>query len=332
MNILVGDIGGTNTRLLFAKINEAGWTSLCEQNYASQDFRDLTEVLENFISDYHIVTSIEAACFAVAGPVKDGTVSVTNLPWVINEKQLEEVLNTPHVKIINDFLAVALGITELNEEDVIIIKEGVSSDSRVITNAAVIGAGTGLGAAHLAYIDGHHYAFTSEMGHTGFAPENKLQSQLLLWMQQKHSHVSLEMLLSGKGIVSIYQFLMVTMGIKETVHIANEMKKNDPAQVISEHAISGDDKLCEETLDLFISIYGAAAGNTALNYYPVSELYIAGGIAIKIKDKLISPAFINAFVNKGLLSLNMKKIPVKLIVQDKVGLLGAIAKLKSIFM
>jgi len=333
MNILVGDIGGTNTRLLFAIINEAGdWTSLNEKNYDSQSFTDFTEVLEKFIAEHHIISPIDAACFAIAGPVKDGTVAVTNLPWVINETQLEKILCTPQVKIINDFLAIAFGITELREEDMVVIQTGTHSDYGVIADAAVIGAGTGLGAAHLTYIDGNYHAFSSEVGHTGFAPENKLQTLLLLWMLKKQSHVSLEMLLSGKGIVNIYQFLMLEQGVSESLHIADEMSKNDPAQVISNHALSGDDELCVETLDLFISIYGAAAGNLALNYYPVNEIYIAGGIAIKIKDKLIAPSFINAFDNKGLLTSGMKKITVKLIVQEKIGLLGAIAKLKSVYL
>ncbi|MFK5913841.1 MAG: glucokinase [Woeseiaceae bacterium] len=332
MNILLGDIGGTNTRLLFAKTNGTGWESLYEKNYSSQNYSNLYEVLNNFILEHDIAVSVDAACFAIAGPVENGTVSVTNLPWVVSEKQLKEDLKTPHVKIINDFLAVALGISELNENDFIIVQKGQDSSNRVNSDAAVIGAGTGLGAAHLVWLEDHYHCYTSEVGHAGFAPENTLQSQLLLWMQQKHSHVSLEMLLSGKGLGIIYQFLRETMKFKESSLVMNEMKSKDPAQVITEYALFGDDELCQETLACFVDIYGAAAGNIALHYYPIGELYIAGGIAAKIKNKILSSAFIHAFVNKGLLSSNMKKINIKLIVQDKVGLYGAFVKLKSIYL
>lgn len=332
MNILVGDIGGTNTRLLYAKINKSGWESLHLKNYPSQNFNKFTEVLNQFISEHNIDIPVDAACFAIAGPVENETVSVTNLPWVISEKQLQKELQTPRVNIINDFNAVALGISELNENDFINLQKGQISNTKINPDAAVIGAGTGLGAAHLIWIDDHYHVCTSEAGHTGFAPENTLQSKLLMWMQEKYSHVSLEILLSGKGLATIYQFLHEVMHLDESLHVINEMKEKDPAQVITDNALARHDNLCEKTLDFFIDIYGAAAGNIVLNYFPIDDLYIAGGIAIKLKEKMLSPAFIQAFENKGLLTENMKKINIKLIVQDKVGLYGTIAKLKSLYL
>jgi glucokinase len=191
-----------------------------------------------------------------------------------------------------------------------------------------IGAGTGLGAAHLVWQHDHYHAYSSESGHTGFAPENPLQTELLAWMQQQHSHVSLEMILSGKGLVTIYQFLHQLKHYPESPQVQEKMKLNDAAEVITESALTEGDVLCQAALDCFIDIYGAAAGNIALNYYPVAELYIAGGIAAKIKDKMLGPAFIAAFTNKGLLSLKMKSVTIKLVLQDKVGLYGALAMLK----
>jgi len=328
MNFLVGDIGGTNTRLLYAEMDGNICDILYEKSYFSQHFRSLNEVINKFLLDYNITGSVDAACFAVAGPVENGTVSVTNLPWLIKEEQLMVDLHISHVKLINDFLAVAIGISELKESDLLVVQEGENS---VNSDAAIIGAGTGLGAAHLVYLDDHYYPYTSEAGHTGFAPENTLQSELLMWLQKQYSHVSLEMLLSGKGLVNIYRFFHEIKGIKESLLVKEAIKVNDPAQVITEYALADTDKLCQQTLACFIDIYGAAAGNIALQYYPVGVLYIAGGIAVKIRDKMISPAFIYAFVDKGLLSSNMKKITIKLVTQDKVGLYGALAMLKSTY-
>jgi len=151
-------------------------------------------------------------------------------------------------------------------------------------------------------------------------------------MQHKHSHVSLEMLLSGKGLTTIYHFLHEQKHYLESSSVQAKMKLNDAAEVITEYALAETDPLCEATLATFIDIYGAAAGNLALNYYPVAELYIAGGIAAKIKDKMQGSSFIAAFKNKGLLSSKMKTITIKLILQDKVGLYGALTMLKRIYM
>ena len=332
MYILVGDIGGTNTRLLFVKTNKTGWVSLSEKSYPSKKFSDFTEVLKTFILEFKITVSIDAACFAIAGPVENGSVSVTNLPWKISEQQLKKQLQTPRVKLINDFLAVALGIYELKENDFICLQQGHDASSRINFDAVVVGAGTGLGAAHLVWLDDYYQPFASEAGHAGFSPENILQSQLLLWMQQKYSHVSLEMLLSGKGLENIYHFLHEYKRLEVSLDVMNEMDSKDPAQVITDFALSGTDKLCQETLACFIDIYGAAAGNIALHYYPISQLFIAGGIARKIQSKMSEPAFINAFSNKGLLTSNMKMINVKLIIQDKVGLYGALAQIQSSYL
>ena len=329
MNFLVGDIGGTNTRLLFANMKGNVCEGFYEKSYSSNNYSNLTEVIHHFLLDCEITDSIDAACFAIAGPVENGVVSVTNLPWIIKEEQLKEDLHTSDVKLINDFLAVAIGITELKDNDLVIVQEG---QDQVNSDAAIIGAGTGLGAAHLVWTDNYYHPYTSETGHTGFSPENTLQSELLMWMQKQYSHVSLEMLLSGKGLVSIYQFLHEIKNFDESLRVMDDMKLKDPAKVITEYALSDEDDLCQATLACFIDIYGAAAGNVALNYYPIGELYIAGGIAAKIKEKMMSPAFIHAFVNKGLLTSNMKKITIKLIVQDKVGLYGALAKLKSTYL
>ena len=321
MNYLVGDIGGTNTRILLSKDNG----EILEKDYFSKDFNSLYDVIDKFFIDFNFSEAIDAACFAVAGPVENGSVSVTNLPWFIDTEQLKQHLCTSLVKLINDFYAVALGISNLKKNDIVIIQQGINP---VNPDIAIIGAGTGLGAAHIIIDSNNYNIYTSEAGHAGFSPENTLQSELLLWMQQQYSHVSLEMLLSGKGILNIYNFFKTVKGIKESEDVKSSMIEFNAAQIITEIALKNKDELCEKTLSCFIDIYGAAAGNIALHYYPVGEVYIAGGIAAKIKDKISSPDFIRSFINKGLLTEKMKNITVKLITQEKVGLLGALSMLK----
>jgi len=325
MHILAGDIGGTNTRLIFAEVSEGDQRIVAEKSYLSSQYSGLIELVNIFLSEYGITKNIGAACFAVAGPVEYGVASITNLPWVIREQYLVETLKIPRVKLINDFSAAAYGISTLHDNDMLTLQQGTGINKELLNrDGVVIGAGTGFGAAHISKRNNHYHIYSSEAGHVGFAPENALQCQLLSWLQINHSHVSLEMLLSGKGLLTIYHFLNEVIGMQESFKTHEAMQKNDPAQIISENALLQDDGLCQKTMDMFIDIYGAAASNVALHYYPVDELYIAGGIAPKIKTKIMEPRFIDAFLNKGVMTKNMKKITIKLIVQDKVGLYGAL--------
>lgn len=325
MFILAGDIGGTNTRLMFAETGASGRQVLVEKNYASTDFDGLIQAINVFLDEHNISTAVDAACFAIAGPVEFGVASVTNLPWVISEQQLRDGLQTQRVKLINDLAAAAYGIAELDASDMLVLQQGVVTGA-VIENpdAVVIAAGTGLGAAHRVWLNDHYQVFSSETGHTGFAPENTQQTEILAWLQKKHSHVSLEMLLSGKGLITIYQFLRDVAGLAESSVTKKALQENNSAQIITEQALADKDVLCVKTLEVFIDIYAAAAGNIVLQHYPVSELYIAGGIAPKIKDKMLETRFTESFINKGLMSSNMKKITIKLIMQEKVGLYGAL--------
>lgn len=326
MQILAGDIGGTHTRLICSGMSDAGKRIAVEKSYPSANYAGLTQLIEVFFSEHSITRAIGAACFAIAGPVESGVAIVTNLPWVISEKELSSNLSTPRVKLINDFVAAAHGISDLQNTEMLVLQQGlIFEEESAHPNAAVIGAGTGFGASHRVWMDDSYQIFSSEAGHAGFAPENAEQNRLLAWLQKKHSHVSLEMLLSGNGLVTIHHFLHEVVGLHDSLVITDAMKKIDPAQIIAEQALLGNDIVCQKALDIFIDIYGAAASNVALHYYPVHELYIAGGIAPKIKEKMLGPRFINAFFNKGLMSANMKKITIKLITQDKVGLYGALA-------
>ena len=331
MHILAGDIGGTNTRLLFAQSSTDGYRVIAESNYPSNQYHSLLEVIEVFFSEHDIEPVIDTACFAVAGPVLSGLVSVTNLPWVISEQELRDELGIARVRLINDFVAVAYGIAELEETDIEILQHGQTRDGQPLNmDAAVIGAGTGLGVSHLVYREGTYHPYPSEAGHVGFAPENQLQCELLAWLLQKHPHVSVEMLLSGNGMGTLYYFLQQVKGLAESTDVRTAMQQMDPAQVISEYALSAKDELCSQALDLFIDIYGSVAGNVALHYYPVGTLYIAGGIAAKISKKMMDHRFIDAFQNKGAISSILRSLSVKLVTMEKVGLYGAVNRARHL--
>jgi glucokinase len=330
MHILAGDIGGTNSRLIFAEVAGQGHRIVSEQSYPSTDYAGLISVIDVFLIKHGLSVAVDAACFAIAGAVEFGTAKVTNLPWVINQQELSQHLQTPRVTLINDLAAAAYGISELKETDLLLLQSGQDSvKAPPNPDAVVVAAGTGLGAAHRVWLKDHYQVLSTESGHAGFASENAEQTELLAWMQKAHSHVSLEMLLSGRGLLTIYHFLRDVKGLTESSIVRDAMQQIDPAQVISEHGLAGDDALCQKTLEIFVDIYGAAAGDIVLQHYPVKELYIAGGIAPKIKDKILEPRFINAFGNKNLMASNMKKVTVKLVMQEKAGLFGALSVARS---
>ncbi len=343
MRILAGDIGGTTTRLIAATMSDGKQQIIAEESYPSADYSGLIQVIDRFLSQHTISIPIDAACFAVAGPVEAGTAAVTNLPWLISEKELSQHLKTSRISLVNDFVAAAYGISTLGEDDTLILQQGLAGNKTGTPPAAVvIGAGTGLGVSHRVWLDDRYQAFASEAGHAGFAPANGQQNRLLAWLQKQHAHVSLEMLLSGQGMITIYHFLHEVVGLPDTLGLVNNkavstdndsvdrLRQADYPRLITEQALLEKDDLCQKTLNIFIDIYGAAAGNVALHYYPLDELYIAGGIAPKIKTKMSEPRFIQAFLNKGVMSDNMKKITIKLITQDKVGLYGALARAQTL--
>lgn len=323
---MVGDIGGTNTRLRLVDVNGTEQVLIAEKDYSSQKFSSFFDVLNRFNSEYEILSSIDAVCMAVAGPIKSAEVCVTNLPWIISEVELSQFFEISNVCLINDFIAISYGIRELQKSDFLTIQQpNKQAEKSFCSDAVVIGAGTGLGAAHLIWRENHYEASASEAGHAGFSPETQQQTELLRWLQTSQSHVSLEDILSGKGLHKIYQFLRDTTDITESSEVRNAMEDEDPAKIISQYALLESDSLSQNALNLFIEIYGASAGNITLHYYPVDTVYIAGGIAEKIKTQLNSERFTHAFSNKGLMSENMKQLAIQLVLNDRVGLYGAVS-------
>lgn len=318
--ILAGDIGGTKTNLALYEYINGNLKIQAQQQFASQKYHSFSDVIEEFITLCG-VKEMEAVCLGIAGPVINGVCHTTNLPWVIDSKELQEVCNTPKIKLLNDLEATAYGMLYLQDEEFVNINKNAQS---LEANRAVIAAGTGLGEAILFYNGENYHPIGSEGGHCDFAPLNPLQDELLTWMRKRHSeHVSVERLVSGVGIYTIYEFL------KEQ-NFANEPKKmlqlgegEDKNAMITECALKEADPLCLETMRLFVEIYGAEAGNLALKSLSLGGIYIGGGIAPKILPFLLNGNFLNAFVNKGRFKETLKNMQIKISLNQNTALLGA---------
>lgn len=313
---LAGDIGGTKTLL---RLFEAGGGVLAERRFDSASFTSLEQVVAGFLNDF-TAPSLAATCFGVAGPVEGGRANITNLPWRIDAASIATEFHIPQVRLINDFQAVAYGIEALDNSDLATLQAGSPQKGGV---RAVIGAGTGLGEGFMVWQESYYAAFPSEGSHADFAPVNALQIELLRYLAERYGHVSYERLLSGPGLVNIFEFLRDSRGHQSTVELQAAMKTGDPAAAISHCAMGGKDDLAEAALDLFAHIYGAEAGNLALKVLARGGVYIAGGIAPQIMGKLEDGEFLRAFADKGRFAGLLGDIPVHVVLNPKVGLLGA---------
>ncbi len=318
--ILAGDVGGTNTRLGFFELARRRPRLLSEKTYPSKKYKGLENILVNFLRGQRVIA---AACFGVAGPVTEEVVIATNLPWWIDIQSLRKVARFEKMEVINDLVANAYGISLLRKSDFEILNVGKPKKG----SQALISAGTGLGEAIL-FWDGKQFVPSpSEGGHAEFGPRNHLEMELFNYLSDRFDHVSYERVLSGEGLFHIYQFLKDSkrFGL-EPSWLSGKMQPEDPAEVISEIARLRKNRLCVKALDLFTSIYGAAAGNLALQVMAVGGVYIGGGIAPKIIWKLKDGTFMKAFKDKGRLSRIVAHIPVKVIMNERTALLGAASR------
>lgn len=312
-------------------------TALYEQTYPSQVFPDLVPIVRKFFAEAAVSgysTPPDRACFGIAGPVVNNTSELTNLGWSLDAKRLEKELAIASVTLINDFAAVGYGVLGLTQEDLHTLQPGKPDPNAPI---AIIGAGTGLGEGFVIPQPGGDYqVFGSEGSHADFAPRSTLEFQLLNYLLEKNqlSRVSVERVVSGMGIVSIYQFLRHLDPSKESstlkeIHSTWEQemgtkdKTVDLAAEVSKAAMKGGDYLCEQTMKMFVEAYGSEAGNLALKLLPYGGLYIAGGITAKILPIIEDGNFIKAFISKGRVSPLVKNVPVYVVLNPKVGLIGA---------
>lgn len=317
--VLAGDIGGTKTSLALFSINDDKLRMETEHNFPSKKYSGLVPILDEFSVRNN--KSIDAACFGVAGPVVDGHVKTTNLPWVIDSQVLRQALRVDTVYLLNDLEAAAYGVFTLDNEEFYTLNEGTMHSTG---NKALIAAGTGLGQAIL-YDDGRHFhALPSEGGHADFAPRTELEIDLLRYLLARFGHVSYERILSGPGLFNIYRFLKESRGMAEPPLLAERFAAgDDPAAVISTAALAKEAEICCTALDLFVSIYGAEAGNMALRFKSVRGLYVGGGIAPKILDKLKDGTFMRSFIDKGRYTELLAAMPVQVVLNPQAGLRGA---------
>lgn len=318
MLILAGDVGGTSTRLAYFQADRGGLTVLAQAQYKSAAHGSLIEMVRHFADRHGVVP--ERACFGIAGPILNGRVRTPNLPWTIDGADLAAALGLPRVRLINDLEANTYGIASLKREDLLTLNTGIPHPDGTI---AVVSAGTGLGES-LAYWDGAtHRPLPSEAGHGDFAPRNELEMELLRYLQEKHGRVSYERVLSGPGILDIYRFLRDKRYFPEHPSVAAAMGSEDPPAVITRAALQGICPMCAKTLDMFIAVYGAEAGNAALRFLATGGVYLGGGIAPKIIELLKGATFMVAFTAKGRLSPLVQSIPVYVILNESTALLGA---------
>jgi glucokinase len=315
--ILAGDIGGT-------KVNLAFFTEglrLTPENlasYPSRDYSTLEEIAQQFLSERRL--KADYACFGIAGPVKQGRVAVTNLPWIVTDKDIKKTLGLKHVWLINDLEANAHGIYGLTPKDFVTLNKG---EEGAIGNAAIISAGTGLGEAGLFWDGNRHLPIASEGGHSDFAPRTDLDMELLAYLRKRFGQVDFEAVLSGPGQFHIYEFLRDTGRGEEPAWLAAELRSEEPPRVITRAALENRCDLCVQALNLFVDFYGAEAANLALKVLATGGVYVGGGIAPKIISKLTDGRFMNAFTGGGRMKSLLTAMPVRVIMNDKTALIGA---------
>jgi glucokinase len=322
--LLAGDIGGTKTSLGLFSSEQDLRRPLRKETYPSSDFPDLESTVAHFLRKAD--TEVDYACFGVSGPVIDGKAGLTNLPWTIDERQLSSVLHIPVVRLLNDLAALAESIPYLTEDgDMIPLKRGVPAPGG---NRAIIAPGTGLGEAFSVW-DASVSAYRvlpSEGGHCDFAPRNTMEEDLLGYLRLKIGHVSYESVCSGLGIQNIYCYLQESQTVQEPLWLCEAMSQaEDPTPLIIQNAIDPERslKICRKTLEIFISILGAEAGNLALKVLATGGIYLGGGIPQRVLPLLANDAFLQSFADKGRFSNFLSRIPIHVILCPDAGLIGA---------
>jgi glucokinase len=316
---LAGDIGGTKTNLAIYSSQNERLELLRTASFPSKGHASLTEIIRLFLAAGG--ERVRYACCGVAGPVKDGVVQVTNLPWTVNAAALQAELGLQKVSLLNDLEANAYGIGTLHPHELLSLNPGGNPDQ--VGHRALISAGTGLGEAGLMWDGIAHRPFASEGGHASFAPNDAIGDELLVFLRRERGHVSWERVLSGMGMTNLYRFFRQRSGQPEPAWLTEEIRAGDLAAVVTQAGLAGRDPVCIDALDCFTRNYGAEAGNLALKLLSLGGVYIGGGIAPKMLPKMQSALFLDAFYHKGRLSPLLQSMPVYVILNDKTALQGA---------
>ena len=317
--ILAGDVGGTKVHLALYDFINGKLQHARDERYPAKDYSGLEEIVKEFLG----ANKVTAACFGVPGPVRNGRLRLTNLPWTLDSHELSTGLGITHVFLINDLEANGYGVAELSADQIYTLSEG---DASQMGNRALIAAGTGLGEGFLVWNGHSHTPYPSEGGHTDYAPRNEDEIDLLRFLKQKYNgRISFERVVSGMGLTNIYEFLREVRGIDEPAWLAERIAAEDPNAVITELALAARSEICEKAMDMFVSAYGAEAANLALKVLSVGGVYVGGGIAPRILEKLKDGAFMKSFTDKGRLSQLLIHMPVRIILESRAALMGAAA-------
>jgi glucokinase len=316
---LAGDVGGTKTNLATYGYRNDRLEVLKSASYPSKNHLTLAEIVRLFLgSDLGVV---KQACFGVAGPVQNGVVQVTNLPWTVDAAALQTELDFQKVSLLNDLEANAYGIVTLQPHELLSLNP--HGNPYQVGHRALIAAGTGLGEAGLLWDGVAHRPFASEGGHASFAPNDAVGDELLQFLRRERGHVSWERVLSGMGMANLYRFFRQRSGVPEPAWLTEQLASGDLGAVVNHAGMTGTDAVCVDAIDCFTRNYGAEAGNLALKLLALGGVYIGGGIAPKMLPKMQSSLFLDAFCHKGRLSPLLQTIPVYVILNDKTALQGA---------
>ena len=316
--VLAGDIGGTKTNLGVFQMGKTRPSPKKMETYSSTDAANLEDIIGRFLEKHK--AKIASACFGVAGPVQGGRSKTTNLPWTISENSIKKRFKWNHVTLINDLIATAYAIPLLTNMELHALNEAKGGKAQ---NLGLVAPGTGLGMALLIWAENKYIPVASEGGHSDFGPNDLMEAELWAYLYERWDHVSVERVLSGSGLFNIYSWLRDSGRYTEPSWLAEKIKATDPARAISEAALDREDPLCVEALDILVSIFGSVAGNLALTGMTNGGIYLGGGIPPKILPKLDEDTFMQAFTNKGRFKDLLKKIPVRVILNDRAALLGA---------
>jgi glucokinase len=316
--ILGSDIGGTHTRLALFGDEGQRLADRPEREYPSREHASLDEIARQFLDETGVHPT--AACFGVAGPVRDGRCVATNLPWIVDAAELARELGA-RTWVINDLEALAWGLGALRPDELAPLSPGAPGATG---NAAVVAAGTGLGEAGLYWDGRQHHPFATEGGHASFAPSDDVEVELLRWLERRFAeHVSWERVVSGPGLVSLYEFLRDTGRGEEPPWLAEAMRTGDPGAAITAAALDGRSPLAAAALDRFVALYGHESANFALKVMATGGVYLGGGIAPRILAKLRDGTFVRGFLDKGRMRPLLESMPVHVVLNDQAGLLGA---------
>lgn len=316
--VLAGDVGGTKTQLGLFLLVAGRPEPLVIETHPSTEFRNLEQILGPFMSRHRV--RVTSACFGVAGPVHKGVCKTTNLPWVVSEERIRRKFNWPHVRLINDLVAIAMSLPLLKRREWAPLNKARSPRGQ---NIVLLAPGTGLGEALLVFDREDHVPLASEGGHVDFAPRDEEEIELWRYLRGRFDHVSPERILSGPGLVNIYSWLKSSGRYEEPDWLRDAFEGADPGRVITETALENGHELCTESLRIFVSILGGVAGNLALTGTAKGGVYLGGGIPPKILPLLKGDLFMQAFIAKGRFTDYLKDVPVRVILNPGSALLGA---------